>query len=66
MLIGAGEGGLNLPRKVRDLIRDLKRAGFDELCRIVDETIENYTRDGKPLPRPMSGKQFVSAMQSVA
>lgn len=42
------------------------RAVFDELCRIVDETIENYARDGKPLSRPMSGKQFVSAMQSVA
>ena len=28
MLFTTGEGGLDLPRKVRDLIRDLKRAGF--------------------------------------
>lgn len=41
------------------------RAVFDELCRIVEEIIENYQRDGKPLPRPMSGRQFVNAMQSV-
>jgi predicted RNA binding protein YcfA (HicA-like mRNA interferase family) len=26
--VAAGKGGLQLPRKVRDLIRDLKRAGF--------------------------------------
>jgi len=42
------------------------RAVFDELCQIVEETVENYTRDGKPLPQPMSGKQFVNAMQSIA
>jgi predicted RNase H-like HicB family nuclease len=45
---------------------DDPRQVFDELCRIVEETIESYVRDGKPLPRPMSGKQFVNAMQSVA
>jgi predicted RNase H-like HicB family nuclease len=42
------------------------RAVFDELCQIVEEAVENYTRDGKPLPPPMSGKQFVNAMQSIA
>lgn len=41
------------------------RQVFDELCQIVEETIENYIQDGKPLPPPMSGKQFVNAMQSI-
>jgi predicted RNase H-like HicB family nuclease len=41
------------------------RVVFDELCQIVDETLENYARDGKPLPPPMSRKQFVNAMQSI-
>ena len=30
MLVSQGEGGLDLPRKVRELIRDLKRAGFTD------------------------------------
>ena len=42
------------------------RAVFDELCQIVEETVEKYARDGKPLPPPMSGKQFLNAMQSIA
>ncbi|OFW09161.1 MAG: pilus assembly protein HicB [Acidobacteria bacterium RIFCSPLOWO2_02_FULL_59_13] len=42
------------------------RAVFDELCQIVDEAVENYVRDGRPLPKPMSGKQFVNALQSTA
>ncbi len=58
-----------MPRKVREVIRDLQRAGF------VDRggrgshrnfTHEIYRRDGRPLPKPMSGRQFVTAMQSVA
>jgi hypothetical protein len=39
---------------------------FDELCRIVDETVDLYRRDGKPLPLALSGKDFVNAMQKVA
>ncbi len=39
---------------------------FDELCRIVDEAIELYRKDGKPLPRPTSGRDFATKMQSVA
>ena len=31
---------------------DDERAVFDELCRIVDEWIEIYKKDGKPLPPP--------------
>jgi len=39
---------------------------FDELCQIVKETIKIYKQDGKTLPRPLSGKEFVNAMQKVA
>ncbi|MDP8238701.1 MAG: hypothetical protein P9X24_06405 [Candidatus Hatepunaea meridiana] len=35
---------------------------FSELCRIVDETIELYRQDGKALPEPLSGKEFVNAL----
>jgi predicted RNase H-like HicB family nuclease len=39
---------------------------FEELCRIVDQTIELYRRDGKPLPAPTSGRDFANKMQDVA
>lgn len=42
------------------------RAVFDELCRIVEEMIEIYKQEGKPLPTPLSGKEFVNAMQKIA
>ena len=42
------------------------RTVFDELCQIVDETVELYNQDGKPLPAPLSGRQFVNAMQEIA
>jgi predicted RNase H-like HicB family nuclease len=42
------------------------RAVFDELCRIVDETIETYAHENRSLPPPMTSKQFVTGMQSVA
>jgi len=45
---------------------DDPRAVFDELCRIVEEMIELYKQDGKSLPSPLSGKQFVNAMQKIA
>lgn len=38
---------------------------FDELCQIIKETIEIYKQDGKPLPRPLSSKEFVNTMQMV-
>lgn len=44
---------------------DDARAVFDGLCRIVDETIDLYNRDGKALPTPLSGRQFVNAMQGI-
>ena len=34
---------------------DDKRQVFEELCQIVEETIELYRQDGRPLPPPTSG-----------
>ena len=42
------------------------RVVFDELCQIVEETVTLYISDGKPLPTPWSGKEFVASMQEVA
>jgi predicted RNase H-like HicB family nuclease len=42
------------------------RLVFDELCQIVEETIALYKQDGKALPKPLSGKDFVNAMQRIA
>jgi predicted RNase H-like HicB family nuclease len=45
---------------------DDEKAVFDELCRIVEEAIELYKRDGKQLPPPTSGRDFANKMQPVA
>lgn len=45
---------------------DDEKAVFEELCNIVDEAIELYRRDGKPLPPPTSGRDFANKMQTVA
>ncbi len=45
---------------------DDQRAVFDELCQIVDEAIELYRQDGKPLPSPLSGRDFVNTLQKIA
>ncbi|ODS34669.1 MAG: HicB family protein [Candidatus Scalindua rubra] len=39
---------------------------FAELCLIVEETIELYKKDGKPLPPPTSGKDYVNKMLNIA
>ncbi len=39
---------------------------FAELCEIIEETIALYEQDGKPLPTPMSGREFVNAMQRIS
>jgi predicted RNase H-like HicB family nuclease len=39
---------------------------FDELCRIVEEAIALYRKDGKPLPPATSGRDFANKMQDVA
>lgn len=44
---------------------DNEREVFDELCRIVEEVIELFQREGKPLPPTTSGRDFANKMQSV-
>jgi predicted RNase H-like HicB family nuclease len=39
---------------------------FAELCQIVEEVIQLYHEDGKPLPPPTSGRDFANKMQNVA
>ncbi len=38
---------------------------FAELCKIIEETIELYKKNGKPLPAPKSGRDYVNLMQIV-
>jgi predicted RNase H-like HicB family nuclease len=45
---------------------DDEQVVFAELCTIVEETIELYHREGKPLPPPTSGRDFANKMQNVA
>ena len=45
---------------------DDEKAVFDELCRIVEEAIELYRKDGKTLPPPTSGRDLANKMQQVA
>ncbi len=39
---------------------------FDELCQIVEEAIELYRKDEKPLPPATSGRDYANKLQSVA
>jgi len=39
---------------------------FEELCQTIEETIQLYQQDSKPLPQPFSGREFVNAMHKVA
>lgn len=45
---------------------DDERQVFEELCRIVEEAIDLYRADGKPLPPGTSGRDFANRLQSVA
>ena len=45
---------------------DNEKAVFEELCQIVEEAIELYRSDGKPLPPATSGRDFANKMQHVA
>lgn len=45
---------------------DDEKGVFDELCRIVEDAIELYRREGRPLPSPTSGRDFANKMQDVA
>ena len=35
---------------------------FQELCQIVEEMIELYHQDGKPLPPPTAGRDLVNTL----
>ncbi len=39
---------------------------FEELCSLVEEIIELYQKDGKPLPPPTSGRDYANKMLNVA
>ena len=39
---------------------------FEQLCRTVDEVIDLYKQDGKPLPPHTSGRDIANKMLSVA
>lgn len=39
---------------------------FAELCKIVEETIELYKKDGKPLPPPTAGKDYANRLIQIA
>ena len=45
---------------------DDERNVFEELQQIVEETIEIYQKEGRPLPTPTSGKDVANALQNVA
>jgi hypothetical protein len=36
------------------------------MSQIVEETAELYSTEGRPLPQPLAGKEFVNAMQRIA
>ena len=44
---------------------DDEQAVFAELCRLVEETIEQHTQDGRPLPAPTAGKDYANQMLNV-
>lgn len=45
---------------------DNEKAVFSELCRIVEETIDLYHKDGKPLPPPTAGQDYANKLQGAA
>jgi len=42
------------------------RKVFEQLCQIVEETIDLYHQDGKPLSPPTSGRDIANKMLGVA
>jgi len=39
---------------------------FGELVQIVEETVDLYRSEGRPLPPPTSGRDYVNKMQHMA
>lgn len=44
---------------------DDEKEVFEALCQIVEEAIQMYERDGKPLPPATSGRDIVNRMQEL-
>lgn len=44
---------------------DDEQAVFAELCQIVEQTIDLYRQDGKPLPPSTSGRDFANKPQEI-
>jgi len=42
-----------------------EKAVFAELCEMVDEVIELYKKEGKPLPPRTSGKDYANRMLDI-
>ncbi|MDN5849814.1 MAG: hypothetical protein L0H63_09290 [Nitrococcus sp.] len=40
-------------------------AVFEELCQIVDHSIELYKAQGKPLPPPAAGRDLANKLQDI-
>jgi len=45
---------------------DDAKAVFAELCEAIEEAVRLLEEDSKPLPPPMSGRDFVNTMQRLA
>ena len=45
---------------------DDEKQVFEELCQIVEEAIELYRKDDKPLPSPTSGHDLANRLQNIA
>ena len=45
---------------------DNEQTVFAELCQMVDEVIELYREDGKPLPSATSGRDYATKMLAVS
>jgi predicted RNase H-like HicB family nuclease len=43
-----------------------EKAVFEELCQVVEEAVELYRKNGKPLPPATSGRDFANKLQQVA
>ena len=39
---------------------------FAELCQIVDEAIQLYQQEGRPLPPPTAGRDLANTLQHIA
>ena len=45
---------------------DDERQVFEELCQIVEEAIDLYRQDGKPLPPATSGRDLANSLQGAS